>query len=135
MAKPPVIANVPPEDFAQVPPPRNLHPVADIRLVITDLAKLTERIDSLIEKVADLKADGRDTREKIVTVEKSIAGFEGSIKVFGRIYTLALVIVAALLAWLLRPAPQQPVAPALPPAPIAIPAQPGAAEPKLAPLR
>jgi hypothetical protein len=135
--KPPVRAvDAPPEDFAHVPP-RDLHPVADIRLVITDVAKLAERMDALIatvekltpafekaldrqsvdvkERIADLKTDGGKTRDKLVDVEKDIARFEGSVRVFGKIYALALVIVAALLAWFLRPSP----VPSAPPSPAA----------------
>ena len=105
--------------------PRDLHPTSDIRFVMTEVAALTERVNGLIttvdkltpafekaldkqsadvkERIADLKADGTKTRDKLVEVEKNISSFEGSVRVFGKIYALALVVVAALLAWFLKP--------------------------------
>jgi len=129
MAKPPPAprgVDAPPDDFA-LARPRDLHPVADIRLVITDIAKLTERIDNLIERVGDLKADGKETRDKLDGVKEDIAGFKGAIKVFGAIYTLALVVLGAFLAWYLRPDPAAPATAPVAPQTIA-PQKEGAAE-------
>jgi hypothetical protein len=100
----PPISQVPPSDFAQVPP-RDLHPVADIRLVITDVAKLTERIDNLIQRVSELKTDGKETRDKLDNVKESIDSFKGGMKIVASLYALALVLVSAFFAWFLRPAP------------------------------
>jgi hypothetical protein len=127
--------------------PRDLHPVADIRLVITDVAKLEERINGLIvaveklaptfekaldkqsvdlkERIAELKSDGEKTRDKLVDVQKDVSGFEGSVRVFAKIYALALVLVAALLAWFLKPTP-----PPMPQPAVAAPSQATPAAPK-----
>lgn len=104
-----------PDAFAQVAP-RDLHPVADIRLVITDVAKLSERIDNLIGRVSDLKADGKEAREKSDKMKESIDSFRGAMKVMGGIYAFALVLVAAFLAWFLKPVPAPVVA--MPTAPL-----------------
>ncbi len=37
----------PPHDFANVPPPKDLYPTSDIRFVLVELGKLTEKIDNL----------------------------------------------------------------------------------------
>lgn len=68
-----------------------------------DLGVLGEKIDRMREDFVDQKKDGKEVRDKLVDVEKSISGFEGSFKAYGRLYALVLVIVAALLAWFLRP--------------------------------
>jgi hypothetical protein len=100
MAKPPPTAPMhsvdTPQEFAQVAP-RDLHPVADIRLVITDVAKLTERIDNLIERVGDLKADGKETRDRLFSIEKSISFVKGAMWVLGGLFTIALVVIGVLL--------------------------------------
>lgn len=92
-----------PREEPQGNPVRDLHPVADIRLVIVDLAKLTERIDNLIERVGDLKVDGKETRDSLFEIKESIASFKGGMKVASALYALALVLVASFLAWFLRP--------------------------------
>lgn len=112
MARPRDVGNQgAPRDGPRGNPPRDLHPVADIRLVITDVAKLTERIDNLIDRVSDLRTDGKETRDKLYDVKESIASFKGAMKVFGGLYALALVLVAAFLTWYLRPGPQLPAQP------------------------
>ncbi|HYI39518.1 MAG TPA: hypothetical protein VE053_04280 [Allosphingosinicella sp.] len=74
-----------------------------------DLGVLGEKIDRMRDDFGDFKTDGKETHAKLIEVQKSIASAEGALKVFGRIYALALVIVAALLAWFLRPTPPAPV--------------------------
>jgi len=63
-------ASAPPTDFAQVPP-RDLHPVADIRFVMIELGKLTANVDRLIE---DMKAHGegleRRSKENAIEITK-----------------------------------------------------------------
>lgn len=70
-----------------------------------DLGVLGEKIDRMRDDFGEIKADNKETSLKLIEVQKSIASAEGALKVFGRIYALALVIVAALLAWFLRPYP------------------------------
>jgi hypothetical protein len=105
-----------------------------------ETAKLTERVEALTraidklgpaferalekhaadmkERVADIKSDAKESNKQVSGVTESIASFKGAMKVFGGIYALALVLVAAFLAWYLRPdtpAPSSPV-----PAPVTI---------------
>lgn len=113
-----------PVDFAQVEPDE-LFPTNNIRFVMWETAKLTERVDGLTkavdklgpafekaldkhaadikERISDVKADGKETSKKLGEVKESIDSFKGAMKVFGGIYALALVLVAAFLAWFLRP--------------------------------
>lgn len=74
-----------------------------------DLGILGEKIDRMREDHADAKADGAKTRDKLADVEKSIASAQGALKVFGPLYALLLVVIAAFLAWFLRPVPVTPL--------------------------
>lgn len=144
MAKPPrgpQGVDVPPNEFAQVAP-RDLHPTSDIRFVMTEVAKLTTRVDGLVasfeklsptfekaidrhagdtkERFVELKSEAKETREKLQDVKESIATFKGAMKIFGGLYALALIVFGAFLTWYLRPAPptapkNDGVATALPP--------------------
>ncbi len=125
-----------PKDFAQVEP-EELFPTNNIRFVMWETAKLTERVEGLTkaidklapafertfdkhaadmkERIADVKADAKATRDALGKVKESIDSFKGAMKVLGGIYALALVVVAGLLAWALRP-PSPPAAPVSAPA-------------------
>ncbi len=82
--------------------PRDLHPTSDIRFVIVEVAKLTERIDHLIDRHSELKSDAKETHGKLIEIEKSISFVRGAIWVFGGIFALALVILGAVVAWKLH---------------------------------
>lgn len=75
-----------------------------------DLGVLSEKIDRMREDFVESKSDGKETRGKLSEVKESIASFKGAMKVFGGLYALALVLMAAFLAWYLRPATPAPVA-------------------------
>jgi hypothetical protein len=77
--------------------PRDLHPTSDIRFVITEVAKLTERIDNLIDRVGDLKSDGKETRDRLFSIEKSISFVKGAVWVLGGFFALSLVVIGVLL--------------------------------------
>lgn len=103
--------------------PRNLHPTSDIRFVIVEVAKLTERVDGLVvavagvapglekaldrhaadvkERIGELKADSKEDRAKLVEIEKSMSFVKGAVWVLGGFFTLALVVIGSVLAWLL----------------------------------
>jgi hypothetical protein len=93
--------DAPPQEFAAVQP-RDLHPVADIRLVITDVAKLTERIDNLIVRVGELRTDGKETRDKLDEVKDAVASFKGAMKIVASLYALALVLTGVFFTWYLK---------------------------------
>jgi hypothetical protein len=116
-----------PDDFPQVEP-AELFPTNNIRFVISETAKLIERVDSLTraiekadnkseraldkhaaemkERFTDLKSEVKENAIKLSEVKSSIDSFKGAMKVLGGFYALALVLVAAFLAWYLRPIPQ-----------------------------
>jgi hypothetical protein len=115
-----------PDDFPQVEP-TELFPTNNIRFVIAETAKLIERVDALTrasekvgdkfdkaldkhtidvkERIADLKSDVKDNATKLSDMKTSIDAFKGAMKVFGGIYAFVLMVMAAFLAWYLRPAP------------------------------
>jgi hypothetical protein len=69
-------------------PPRDLHPVADIRFVINEIGKLTAKVDRLID----------DTKENTKAIEKhstKIASFQTTATVVGG----AIVVVAIVFWW------------------------------------
>jgi hypothetical protein len=108
----------PPESSRQGPPsslPEGNPPAASmdhswtlqaIMQMQKDLGVFGEKIDRMRDDFAEAKSDGAKTRDKLGDVEKSIASANGALKVFGRLYALLLVVVAAFLAWFLRPTPQ-----------------------------
>lgn len=83
--------------------PRDLHPTSDIRFVMTEVAKLTERIDNLIERVGDMKGASKETSDKLVDIEKSIAFVKGAVWVFGIFFSIALVVIGVVLRHILSP--------------------------------
>jgi len=91
---------------------------ADIPFLVAEIATLTERVGNLIDRVADLKADGKETRDKLDLVRTDIATFKGAMRLAAGIYALCSAVFTALLivflTWLLRPAtpPQAPPQPA-----------------------
>jgi hypothetical protein len=127
--------------------------VADIRLVIADVAKLEERIGGLTtaveklgpafekalekhaaevkERIGDIKTDAKETRDKLDLVRTDIATFKGAMRFAAAIYALGSAVFTALLVvlltWLLRPTtpPQTPAQPA-----VAAPSQAAPAGPK-----
>src|SRR5438045_2809631 len=82
-------------------PPRDLHPTSDIRFVIVEVSKLTERVDNLAqalaklpldldrtlekhaadvkERIGELKTDGKETRKDVHDIQKSISFVKGAI--------------------------------------------------------
>lgn len=66
-----------------------------------DLGVLGEKIDRMRDDFGDLKSDGKETRDALSGVEKSIASAQGAMKVLSGLFALALVVIAAVLAWLL----------------------------------
>lgn len=116
-----------PEDFPQVEP-TELFPTNNIRFVIAETAKLIERVSALStsvdklgasfekaldkhsadmkERVTEVKADSKEISANLRELKGSIDSFKGAIKVLGGIYALALVLIAAFLAWYLRPISQ-----------------------------
>jgi len=68
---------------------------------MTEVAKLTERIDNLIERVAELKNDGKDTSSKLIDIEKSISFVRGAIWVLGGFFALALIVIGVVLTKIL----------------------------------
>jgi hypothetical protein len=69
-------------------PPRDLHPVTDIRFVINEVGKLSAKVDRLIE----------DTKENTKALEKhttKIAQFETTAKVLA----FAIAVAAAVFWW------------------------------------
>lgn len=85
----------PPEE-PQSSPPRDLYATSDIRFVMTEVAKFGERIDNLAERLADLKSDGKETRDRLLEIEKGISFVKGAMWVFGGLFAIALVVVGVL---------------------------------------
>lgn len=129
MAKPPSQkAASTPDDFPQVEP-QELFPSNNIRFVMWEVAKLTERVDALAksidgigpafekaldkhssdvkERLGEMKTDGKTSSDKVANLKESIDSFKGAMKVLGGIYALVLILAAAFLTWYLRPAPIQ----------------------------
>ena len=77
--------------------PRELHPTSDIRFVMIEVAKLTERIEHMVKKQDELKADGRETRDRLFEIEKGVSFVKGAMYVLGGLFTLALVVIGVLL--------------------------------------
>ncbi|MFL6844246.1 MAG: hypothetical protein ACJ8ER_05125 [Allosphingosinicella sp.] len=146
MAKaPPPKAATTPDDFAQVEPDE-LFPTNNIRFVMWETAKLTERVEGLTKaidklgpsfekalekhavamkervdelktdlsaRVTDVRNDGTKTHDQLVSVKESVDKFKGAMKLVSALYAGALALVAAFLAWYLKPVPLPP-APATP---------------------
>lgn len=74
-----------PRSMPQVAPPQDLHPMADIRFVIVEVSKLTERIDQLI---ADVKEHGTRLR----TIETAVDRVKTGAYVAGVIFSLVGVV-------------------------------------------
>lgn len=130
-----------PRDFPAVEPPEELFPMTNIRFLMSETAKLIERVDGLVrsneklsasfdkamekhsadtkERLAEIKADIKEIVVKQGEMKETIDSFKGAVKVMNRIYALALVVMGAVLAWYLRPSSPAPSTPAVvaPPAP------------------
>jgi hypothetical protein len=78
-------------------PPRDLHPIADIRFVITELATLGQKIENLAEKISEMKSEQKDGRDRLHSIEKGVAFVKGALWVFGGIFAIMLVILGVLL--------------------------------------
>lgn len=115
MAKqPPQATPATPEEFPQVEP-QELFPSNNIRFVMWEVAKLTERVEALTkaiekvgpamekamdrhaadlkEKVGDLKSDLKETDTKVVAIEGKVNFVRGAMWVFGGLFTIAIVIL------------------------------------------
>ncbi len=77
--------------------PRDLYPTSDIRFVMMEVAKLTERLDHLIKNQDELKAGGRETRDRLFEIEKGISFVKGAMWVLGGLFALTLVVVGVIL--------------------------------------
>lgn len=116
LAKPPAQKpSATPDDFPQVEPPEELFPTNNIRFVMWETAKLTERVEALTkaveklsssfektsekqtadlkEKLADIKVDLKDTDTKVVSIEGKVNFVKGALWVFGGIFAVALVVL------------------------------------------
>lgn len=113
-----------PQEFPATTPDE-LFPTNNIRFVMWETAKLTERVDGLTnaveklgpgfekaldrhtadlkERLADLTATSKQHAKELGEVKSSIDTFKGAMKVLGGVYTFALVVMGAVLAWALRP--------------------------------
>ena len=118
-------------------PPPDLYATSDIRFVMKEVAKLEERVDGLItaveklapafekaldkhaadvkERIGEVKADAKETRDKLDLVRTDIATFKGAMRFAAGIYALGSAVFTALLVvfltWLLRPATPPPAPP------------------------
>lgn len=66
-----------------------------------DLGILGEKIDRMRFDLGELKDDGKETRKGLLEVQRSISSARGAMKVLGGLFTVALVVFGAVLAWLL----------------------------------
>ena len=62
-----------------------------------DVAKLGEKIEGMRDDLRELRQDAKDTREKVVEVEKSISIFKGAKLALGAMGAVLLVILGAFL--------------------------------------
>lgn len=67
-----------------------------------DLGVLGEKIDRMRVDIGELKNDGKETRDQLVGVQKSISSAQGAMKILSGLFALALVIFAAVLAWMFK---------------------------------
>lgn len=93
--------------------PRELYETSDIRFVMTEVAKLGERIDGLVkaaerqssehkELCKEIKADDKETAKKISDLKESIDTFKGGMKMVSAGYALLLIVISVGLAYFLR---------------------------------
>lgn len=76
-----------PREYAQTPPPRDLHPTSDIRFVIHEIGNLTAKVDRLIE-------DTKSGSDKISELAKKVSNFEVAAKCIG-----AAVVLVSIVFW------------------------------------
>jgi hypothetical protein len=103
-----------PDDFPQVEP-QELFPTNNIRFVISETAKLIERVDNLSkateklsgsfekalekhasdvrERISDVKSDVKESAGKIDALEKGVSFVKGAMWVLGGLFALAIVAV------------------------------------------
>ena len=82
--------------------PADLYQMTDIRVVMVEMGKLTERIENLTNRVGELKDDGKETRDKLDEVKLGIASFKGAMKVWAGLFALGLVLIPVILGWYLK---------------------------------
>jgi hypothetical protein len=70
-------------------PPRDLHPVADIRFVMNEMGKLTAKVDRLI---ADVEKHG----DKVDALREQMSYFKGAFWIAGLVFAAC----AAAVGWL-----------------------------------
>jgi hypothetical protein len=80
---PPQDQNTTPEEFPSVSP-RELYPTSDIRFVIVEIAKLTTKVERLIE---DVNGHG----DKIDALRHQVTFVKGAMWVIGGIMTLVVL--------------------------------------------
>ena len=112
-----------PQDFPETSPPDELFPTNNIRFVMWETAKLTERVDGLTkaieklgpsferalekhavdvkERIADVKADVKESSGKITDLEKGVSFVKGAMWVLGGLFAIAIVILGVVARALL----------------------------------
>lgn len=117
MARKPIGADAPPEEFAQSTP-RDLHATSDIRFVMRETATLTERIEGLTkaidklgpsfekalerqatdikERLSELKTDLKETDRKVGEFEKKVSFVRGAMWVLGGIFAIGVVLLGVI---------------------------------------
>ncbi len=102
-----------PKDFPAVEP-QELFPTNNIRFVISETAKLIERVDALTkvsekvgetldrsldkhtadvkERIAEVRADVKESAGKIADLEKGVSFVKGAMWVFGGLFAIAIAI-------------------------------------------
>ena len=81
-----------PQQFAEVPPPRDLYATSDIRFVMTEVGKLTANVDHLISNVGKLS-------DKLTALNTSVDRFKTSIWVVAACLAIFLPLLGGLLWW------------------------------------
>ena len=90
-----------PERQPEGPPPAGMHDhswtLQAVMEMQKDLGKLGEKIDGMRRDLTDLKGDAKETRDKVIEVEKSISVFKGAKLALGGMSAVLLVILGAFL--------------------------------------
>lgn len=60
-----------------------------------ELGVLGQKIEGMWADLRDFKSEGKETRDKLTEVEKSLSWFKGVRAVLGVLFALALVVVGA----------------------------------------
>jgi hypothetical protein len=66
-----------------------------------ELGVLGQKIEGMRGDLRDFKAEGKETRDKLVEVEKSLSWFKGVRAVLGLLFAIALMVAGAYLGHLI----------------------------------